>query len=63
MIAVPAETPPTTPVAGLTVAMEAEPDTHEPPEPVVASVMVPPVHTDDGPLMVPDDAVVMTATV
>ena len=52
MVAVPADTPVTTP-AELTVAMEVLDDDHEPP--VVASVNVKllPAQTDDEPVIVP----------
>ena len=59
----PVAMPKTTPVVGLTEATAVLPEVQVPPVTVLVRVMVLPVHTVIGPLMVPAVAVVFTVTV
>lgn len=65
MVTLPAATPLTTPVAGLTVAKAALLLLQVPPLTASVNVMVEPAHTDDGPLIAPavGAAVIVTVVV
>ena len=63
MTAVPADTPPTTPVAAPTVAMPVLPLLHTPPPVASLSVVVCPTHTFIVPVMAAGAAIIVTVAV